>query len=191
MSISRDFNHRWECAGAKLRAVVSPCAWMYQGHGLQLTIDIEGGGQAIIHNRDLKFEDATELDALALCQQIKIIPCKCCGKPAFDPSTIITNREGKCEACWMDEWRKGWDAIQKKEAAKLLRNDRKQLKLGYTHRISAWIHPAQGGDDYQVDYYVEGKPSKTKIQSILKKEGSRVLDDYQVFSLEEVTKPKP
>lgn len=190
MSIPNNFTHQWQTGGVTLRAEVSPCCWMYSGYCLQLSIDLENGGRAIIQNKSIKYEEATEQDALALCQKIRVIPCKCCGKPAFDSSSIDTNREDKCEACWMEEWEAGWAKLQKEEATKLLRRDKRHLKLGYTHRITAWIHPAAGGDDYQIDAYSQGEPSKASIKAMLRKRGSRVLDDYQVFSLEEVTKAK-
>lgn len=190
MSIPRDFSHQWELGGAKLSADISPCSWMYPDYGLQLSITMEGGGRAYVLNKNLTFETASEKDALAMCQLVKIVPCKCCGKPAFEPKSVQTNRETKCEECFMAKWTKEVEELQKKEAASLLRRDKKHLKLGYTHRVTASIHPAAGGDDYLVDFYVQGKPTKASIQAMIKKRGSVVLDDYSVSDLEKITKQK-
>ncbi len=64
------------------------------------------------------------------------------------------------------------------------------IPIVYTHKVVAWIHPAAGGDDYQVDIYFGGKPTDEQIKASLKKSRSRVLDDYTLYDLAEVTAKK-
>lgn len=185
MAIAQNFIHSWEIDGNKLSASISPCCWMNDGYGLQIRIDFqaEHGGSAYLHNKKLKFSEATEQDMIDMCNQVKLVPCKTCGKPAFDPSVVDTNRDGECEACFMAALTKEYEASRKKEAAALARRDRNRAKQGYTHRVTAWVHPSKGGDDYMVDIYSLGKPSKALITSELRKMGSRVLDDYTIVEL--------
>lgn len=48
--------------------------------------------------------------------------------------------------------------------------------------FDAWVHPATGGDDYNVGIKVKGATSlreaKKEVTKALKKEGSAILDDY-------------
>lgn len=187
MSIAKDFHHEWEIDGTKMNAKIAPCTWMYPGHGFQLWVAMEGGGDVQVHNKQLTFTEATIEHALGMCAGIKLKPCNKCQKPAFDPEVHDTNRNGECESCFMTALNAEFDAIAKNEAKKLARRDATRLKQGYTHRISAWIHPDRG-DDYQVDFYTKGEMSKAEIVKLLKKEGSRVLDDYQIIDLAVETK---
>jgi len=105
-----------------------------------------------------------------------------CGKPAFDPTSVSTNRGGKCESCFLSELRALLAQGQKKEQQKLARADSKFKKQGYTHRVDAWIHPASGGDDKLVSLYMVN-PTDKQIQTELKKGNSCVLNDYKLTVL--------
>lgn len=189
MAIKQDYIHEWEIDGHKLKARVSPCVWMYAGHVLQIQIELEEGGSASMQDKTVTWENTTEQHIIDLCNKVKLVPCKTCGKPAFDPSVVSTNREGECEDCFIKAIRKRLDEAQAREIAKIAQRDKRKLKEGYTHRVTAWIHPDRG-DDYQMDIYWGKKPTKAMIQRELQKAGSRVLDDYQVFDLVEVTQKK-
>lgn len=172
-----------ETAGAKLALTVSPASWMYKDYPLQVKISLAGGGSASLADRTKRFETATEADLQGMLDSVRLTPCCKCGQPAFDPATVETNRGGQCEACFIDELDQTFAAEQKKEAKKVVRRDARQKKLGMTHRVTAWIHPKAGGDDYQVDIYAKGEPTKAEIQSLLRKQGSAVLTDYQIVNL--------
>lgn len=169
---------------ATLTASVSPCSWMYPGHGLQLQIELTpGGGTAFLHNKGKTFADATEADIDAMLASVKLVPCSRCGNLAFDSNTVSTNRAGKCETCFIGDLNKEMEAAQKKDAEKLKRTDARMKAKGMTHRVDAWVHPAAGGDDYPVSLYVNSAPSKSLIQKELKKLKSSVLDDYTIQAL--------
>ena len=169
---------------ATLTATVSPCRWMYPGHGLQIQIQLApNGGTAFLHSKGKAFADATEADIDAMLESVKLVQCSRCGNHAFDPETVRTNRAGKCETCFMGDLDKELDAARKKDAEKLKRADARMKTKGMTHRVDAWVHTAGGGDDYLVSLYVNGDPSKSLIQKELKKLKSSVLDDYTIQAL--------
>lgn len=180
---NKQFSHRFAKNGAELTATISPCSWMYKGYGLQVSVQMKGGGDVIKHRKDVTFEDATEAQAIELAESIGVITCSRCGKPAFDPATCDTNRAELCEHCFLFDLNAKYEKDKKKEEQKLKRRDAAKKKQGYTHRVTAWVHPEAGGDDYMVDLYCPGKPTAAQIKAELKKEGSCVLDHYQIHEL--------
>lgn len=169
--------------GSELSLEVWPCSWMYPGSGLHVRIDMKDGGSATIRAEDTSFETATMDDLNRLFDQVKLVKCKCCGKPAFDPATCSTNREGKCEACFMAALNAKFEADRKKEAEKLAKLDAKYKAQGYTHRVNAWVHPKAGGDDYQVQLWTIGSPKPEEIKAILKRRKSQIDNDYTVVEI--------
>jgi hypothetical protein len=69
-----------------------------------------------------------------------------------------------------------------KEKEQQVKEKAKMKRKGFTHLVTAWIHPSSG-DDYQVDIYYKSEPSTQSIQKTLKAKRSQVLTDYQVHSL--------
>jgi len=53
---------------------------------------------------------------------------------------------------------------------------------GMRCRVTAWIHPADGDDD-QVDWYFPVPPTTKQIRAFLRKEGSEILDDFEIIRL--------
>ena len=141
------------------------------------------GGRAFLHQKALSYKKAQASDLEAMLASVKVCKCKKCGKPAFDPSTVETNRAGECEACFMAELQKQFDKENAKEKAKVAKMDAKRKLQGYTHKVVAWVHPEEGGDDYQMVMYTAGKPSDDTITKELKKRKSAVLNDFQVTVL--------
>lgn len=170
-----------EIHGSKLSLQVSPCCWMHRNYGLQVQVVLDGGGSVYLHDKELLFENATLADLERMFDKVKLIPCKTCGKPAFDPGSVDTNRGGECEQCFMAALNADLEKAQKKEQRRMERLDAKRKQEGYTHRVDAWIHA--GGDDKQIAYYVKGKPTKKQIHDLLRKEKSRELNDYTVITL--------
>lgn len=180
--ISRNFQCSATRGDAVLTAEISPCSFMYPGYGLQLTVKIEGGGgNTIVQKKEIAIESATEDDCQDLLDTIQIVPCKRCGKPAFDPATCRTNRDGECEKCFMDALNAEFEKAQKKSEEKLKRDDAKNKKQGYTHRIMAWVHPPQG-EDYQLVMYMQNA-TEQEIVKVLKRKKSTVTNDYQIIVL--------
>lgn len=71
---------------------------------------------------------------------------------------------------------------QAKEDKRMLRVDVKQKAKGFTHKVSGWVHPKNGGDDYQIDLYSKGKQSKEEIVSFFKRR-SKVTNDWKQTEL--------
>lgn len=168
--------------GANLSLQVSPCSWMYPNYGLQVEIVIEGGGKAYLIDKTVMFASASEADLNRLFDKVEIVPCKHCGKPAFDPSSIDTNRQGSCEACFLKELQKEFDKETAKAQKKLAALDAKRRAEGFTHRVEAWIHPEQG-EDRQLSIWFKGNPTPESIKKELVKAHSVVFDDYSIVKL--------
>jgi hypothetical protein len=171
-----------EIEGHQLSLEVAPCSWMYPLYGLQVQITLHGeGGNVHLHDKAVLFENATEADLNRLFDAVKIIPCKRCGKPAFDPVVVDTNRNGFCEHCFMDDLNADFNKAQEKHKKETQRLDAKHKAEGYSHRIDAWIHA--GGDDQQIAFYSKGEPSPEEIRALIRKKGSRKDDDFQIITL--------
>ena len=69
------------------------------------------------------------------------------------------------------------------EDAMLAKRDAQMKRKGMKFRITAWIHPSNGGDDRCIDWYEALRPTAQLIQTFLKKRGSEVLNDYVVVKL--------
>lgn len=179
----RTLRGRYVTGGIEVNVHVDPCAWMYPGYGFQFSYaTVDGSCHNSIHGgRDLTVETATRGDVQRLLDTVlKPAQCaRCKVTYLFDPKS---NRGTLCEKCWMEDWQKGVDALMEKERRKVARKDANMLKKGYTHRITAWVHPTRG-DDYAVDMYTKGQPSADYIRREIKKMGSRVDDDYSVTAL--------
>lgn len=173
--------------GVEVSSWFPPYLWMYPNPTAKLAIDarIDGGkgGSARLTSEKL-FTEATEDDVRDLLAKTKIVPCSKCGKPAFDPSVMDTNRAGMCESCFLEKLNAEYKKEVAKEAKRKAAKDKRMYAKGYRFRIEAWIHPAAGGDDYTLEMYSIGELSKAEIEGELKKEGSRRLDDYTVTKLE-------
>ncbi|MDG1581083.1 hypothetical protein [Pseudomonas sp. GOM6] len=167
---------------APFKAEISPCSWMYPGYGLQFRVELESGDWTMVTNKAILFDDAEESHAMALIQELKVCPCKKCSQPAFDPSTCLSNRGGVCERCFLKQLRAECEAEQAKEEQKLKRKDARLKKQGFTHRIDAWIHPASGGDDYQVSIWMVN-PTEKDIHKELRKLESCEVNDFKKIEL--------
>jgi hypothetical protein len=137
-----------EVDGAQLTLEVSPCCWMNENYGIQVRITMAGGGNAYIHNKALKFKDTTLADLQGMLDSVKIKKCSRCGKPAFDPESVDTNRNGLCEHCFLADLNAEYQKAVQKEKAKVLKLDEKYKKQGYKYRMNAWIH-GHGDDDIE------------------------------------------
>lgn len=168
--------------GINLSATVSPASWMYTDYGLQIAVRMENGGVAYLRRESLRFADATEADIRTLLNEVHLVACQICGKPAFDPASVSTNRAGQCEACFMTALNAEFSAAQEKENRRLAKLDAKRKQEGYTHRVDAWVHPSAGGDDYLVNVWMIN-PTDDDIRAFLRRKRSRVLDDYRVILL--------
>ena len=180
--INLDFTRRWRQGGVALKAHIWSCSTTC--HRLSLRIEMQNGGQATINNCDLKdFAAVTKRDVLDLCKRVNIIPCKRCRKPAFDPSTVETNRAGLCEACFMSDLRVKYAIAEAAEQSGLAKRDASYLAAGFTHRVTVWVHPHQGGDDFLSDLYFREKPTPEMIRAEIDHLGTWDDSDYGIITL--------
>jgi antirestriction protein ArdC len=174
--------------GVRLEAEVSPCVRMVPGYPLQLTVTLhrhpgESLGQAFPADRTKTADTYRDADVKRLLAGIRTAPCPRCSTPAFDPATVGTNRAGLCEGCCLGDLNAksaaAWDAEQRRMAER----DARMKRKGMTVRVTAWIHPADGGDDYQADWYFKTRPTTRMVETLLRRKRSACLDDYQIIIL--------
>lgn len=172
----------WRIGETDMVASISPCSWLYPDYGLQIQVCIPKSGSAYLHIKK-RFDECVDADFDELCSKVKLVACKTCGKPAFDPEAVDTNRDGECEDCFLAALNAEYQKSLLKEKKKLARRDKSMLVKGYQYRVTAWIHPAAGGDDYMVDIYFAEKPTPKAIKKHLANAGSCVFDDYTITLL--------
>lgn len=185
--LPRHYTKTWTAPnGAVLTAYIAPCSWMYNGYGLQVEVGLQpdGGGIHLHHPQKRMFESysVTDFDGLvAGVEQYLALCVKCSKRLAWTHES--SNRESKCEQCFMEELNEVFRKEQAKEEARAKRRDAKRKAQGYTHKAVAWVHPARGGDDYTIEIYFNYKPTDADVKAHLKKEGSRRLDDFRIEAI--------
>lgn len=173
--------------GAVLDGEVSPCVLMYPGYPLQVTVTLKSGDGltgGTVHpvNKTLNAYTATDDDVKELLNTVRVVSCKRCASPAFDPESVETNRNGLCEACFTADLQVELDRELEIERLQLIERDLRMKAKGMLCRVTAWIHPADGDDD-QVDWYFPVRPTTKQIRALLRKEGSEILDDFEIIRL--------
>lgn len=164
--------------GEQVYFSVSPCSWMNKGYGLQVQISLKehavNAESEFIHDKGI---EATDKPKQELDDAAKVIVQKWLA----DNGTALLHEH-------VDKWKAAkaqFDAEFAEEDARFTaqqkEDDKKHKAKGYTHRVDAWIHPAQGGDDYQTTTYFVGEPKKADIAALLR--SSEVKDDYSVTKL--------
>lgn len=171
-----------------LSGEVSPCVFKYHQYPLQVTVALrrhtgESLGVAYAVDRTKNGQTYTEADVEWLLASVRVTACRRCADPAFDPRTIETNRAGLCESCFVADLNAELAKALESERRELLARDQRMKAQGMAVRVSAWVHPSSGGDDYQIDWYLEAPPTPRQIRDTLRDEGSSVLDDYQIVTL--------
>jgi hypothetical protein len=172
----------------QLQARISPCVFMYKNHALlvevaQMRDDGTSLGIAYAQHPDKTAQTATDADVRRLLDAVRTVACHRCSAPAFDPATIQTNRAGLCESCFLNDLKVDLAKAEQAERKIIATRDLAGKKAGDTVRISAWVHPAGGGDDYQIDWYCKSYPSPEQVRCLLLGMNSRVCDDYQIINL--------
>lgn len=163
-----------------LTATIDPCCFMYPNYGLQMSIML-GDQRGSLHKR-VDIDTVTETVALELLAQVKIHGCKECGKPALDCTTVKTNQLGLCGACINSLCEREFEQFMAGDAQELERElaavkaDGKTK--GYTHFVTAVIHPVQG-DDY-FHYMLTKTDDSATLQRKIAKQGSEITTDYKV-----------
>ena len=172
----------------KLEAEIGPCVFMYPGYPLQITLTLQRQpgeclGQAYAVDRSKTAATYTDASVKRLLATVRISPCLRCSTPAFDPATIETNRGGLCESCFLAAMRAEWAEEEEAEKRKIANRDRRMKQKGMAIRLTAWVHPKDGGDDYQVDWYLNAPPTRKQAANLLRDQGSSCLSDYKITIL--------
>lgn len=182
--ISRTFGRHWTIGDARLNAAISPCSWMYPHYGLQVAITLNDDCTVFVRDKNVPFADAQEDHVVRMTDSVQVIACPRCRAPAFDPSSVDTNRDGLCEACFMSDLNEQFAAAKRLEAATEKAMDARWMADGYRYKVVAWVHPLKGGDDYAIVRYFKRRPRASVIASHLRRIGSAVTDDYEIRKME-------
>ena len=59
-------------------------------------------------------------------------------------------------------------------------NTNKKKRARWNWKLTAWVHPDMGGDDYLIEYEFEIKPTKEEIKKLLRKHSSAATNDYRL-----------
>lgn len=174
--------------GLTLEANVSPCVFTHHHYPLQIGVRLcRRSGECLseAHAADCTKDGSTYTDADVerLLAAVRILPCPKCSKPAFDPATVETNRDGLCELCFLAKIEAEWADEDKAIKQAIASRDRRMKAKGMAVRVSGWVHPEDGGDDYVVNWYFAAAPTANQVRMLLCKEGSEVTDDYHVVRL--------
>lgn len=173
--------------GARLLAEVSPCVFMYPGYPLQIQVTLlrepgERLGNAFVHDRSKTASTYKTRDVERLLRDVRTAPCPRCSTPAFDPTSVQTNRGGLCEDCFVGDLEAEHAKQCRAEQRSIAARDHRMKQNGMAVRVSAWIHP-ESGDDYQVDWYRPKRPTPGDVRKLLIQHGSVVLNDFQIITL--------
>lgn len=173
--------------GHSVTAEVSPCSHMYSNYGLQMMFKlVPDGGEVALNRKDIPWAKVTIDDINRMMDSIKIVPCKNpgCDRPAFDAS-LGSNREGQCEQCFMKDWQDKWDKLMVEVLEENLKYALDAKSKGHRFFTVGWVHPEEGGDDYETFMGHTSRPAKKTIQNHLKRSGSCVLDDFKTYPIDQ------
>lgn len=172
-------------AETTLTVAISPCCWTYPNYPFQIQVHIaETGDHTIVSKKGLSFADAMEADVDALVTSLTIVRCPRCQSPMFERTgNEAHNPEKLCSKCLLADLNEQYEVAKKTAEEKQKNEDAKMKAQGYSHRVNARIHPAGGGDDYQVVMYASRRPTKATMKSQLRKLGSEVFDDFIITKI--------
>ncbi len=72
---------------------------------------------------------------------------------------------------------------RKKALAAALQLRARKKKAGFTYLVNAWIHPEEGGDDFEIHLWYRQPPDAQSVETAIRKAGSEVFDDFLVVQL--------
>jgi hypothetical protein len=177
--IKRDFSHTWKTpTGLEVKADIPPYVWMYN----RGTIDIDVSDARECDHR-VKTPFTMDLNSpeelIKWLEELKIAEsdCKICKAHIIHRESEYRQAD-ECDICCKERLSAEWAVENAQRAKEEAAEEQKMVKKGYFFKTVAWVHPSRGGDDYMMVWFSVSKPTVAQVQKILKKEGSRVMDDY-------------
>lgn len=170
--------------GHVLTAKVTPGSWTRPHLPFQIIVEIDGkkGGYAAVRDTKLTYSQAFTKDIERLFAQVRLGDCVKCGGITFDPATVNNYKSQCCHACFMAEIRQALTKENELVQKRIERMDKQHKAKGYTHRVTAWVHP-ENGSDVNIDFWTKKEPTQAEVAQTLKEQGSVVLDDYIIVAL--------
>jgi hypothetical protein len=156
---------------------VSPCSWMYANYGLQVQLSLTENAV----NAESEFILDKTFEAMKKpMQELDSAAKDVAEKWLAENGTALLHERVTTWRARAAEFEAKMQKDAKREAAAQKRSDKSHKAKGFTHRVNAWIHRAQG-DDFERVAYVIGDPGKAEIAKIIR--SSTVKDDYVVTVL--------
>ncbi len=164
--------------GEEVFFAVSPCSWMYPKYGLQVQISLKENAV----NAESEFIIDKGIEAASKSKEereaaAKVMVEKWLGE---NGTKILHENVAKWKVA-AAEFAREIAEENERVAAQQQKDDKKYKAKGYTHRLDAWIHPENGGDDYMTVTYFVGAPTEAQIAKVLR--SSEVKNDYTVTEL--------
>lgn len=161
-------------AGVPVFVEVSPCSLMHKGYGLQIRLALRNPAPNIASCFDVdkatdprKMKTREELLAAAQAQALRYL------------ARHGLAQVGYAVDCWVHFVAK--EMVEDKHAETAANKALAKAKAkaeGYTHRVTAVIHPKSGGDDYAVQALYRHEPTQQDLATLLS--ASAIKDDYLV-----------
>lgn len=110
----------------------------------------------------------------------RVVRCTRCDGHRLDADdSNRTDVKGRplCEACFCAELDADFKREAEKEKVREAKAEKKLHAKGYRWAVDMWIHPKNGGDDYQTTVYYTKRPTKETVVAYLKR-ASSVTTDY-------------
>jgi hypothetical protein len=164
--------------GTKLRAEISPCSWIHEVYGLQLTVSMAESSDKIFPRAETSFSASTEVDFDALCDRVHLTNCS---TARCDCLVLEGGKNaGSCDTCLAIERGQKNAAELTEEAARSGSRDARRKRLGYTHKAEVWVTPEEGEDEFYYCYF-KGEPTTEEIHQLIAVDQQE--PDIEVISL--------
>jgi len=150
--------------GTHLRAEISPCSWIHDTYGLQLTVSMVEGSDKVFPRAETPFSQSTEADFDTLCDRVHLKDCSTarCDCLVFEGG----KNKGACDTCLAIERGQKNAAELSEGVAKNETRDARRKRLGYTHKAEVWVTPEEGEDQFFYCYF-KGEPTTEQINQLI------------------------
>jgi len=165
--------------GLPVDVETSPCSFMYPHYGLQVrVVSPDGRSEFFCLDRQADPKTATRDSIQRLveggCQRAT---CPTCANPFLKGAANKRAYPEMCQVCRADRIQAEYQAELAKEEQEEKKRDAEKKAEGYTCKVVAWLHPADG-EDREVTIYFDGDPNAHDIKKHLKLRGCQRGDDF-------------
>lgn len=156
---------------------ISPCSWMNKKYGLQIRLSLQPNAVNAASIFDLnKSINATTIKLEELVKCAAAQAQRWLDANGIDP----IKKAAKAWQAANEARERAMEAENKIHAKREVARLKDKQAKGFTHRLSAWVHP-EDGSDYHVEAFKKGPVPFSFINKVLEK--SVIKDDYCITVL--------